>query len=108
MPIGDTIRRWREEAGLSRDELATKLECAPSQIRRIEEGITRTPRESTLSAIAAALGRPVAEAARLHAEAKQAASVELSVAFVHGAWTAPLALLLLDGPIDGLRMTSYG
>lgn len=46
-PLATVLRGAREEAGLSRRELARRLGCSPSSVMALEEG--REPRASTLS-----------------------------------------------------------
>ncbi len=69
--VGATVRAWRKEAGLSREQLAEKAKIAISQIRRIEETITLVPRLKTLLAIARACGKTEEDARALHGIAKQ-------------------------------------
>lgn len=56
--FGEQIRRARESADVAADELAMAIGCHPRTIHGLEAG-TRTPRLSTLVAIAMALGVPV-------------------------------------------------
>jgi transcriptional regulator with XRE-family HTH domain len=51
--IADRLRYWREKAGLSRKDLAAKLQVDPSAIRHWERGASQ-PRD--LEAVAAACG----------------------------------------------------
>lgn len=55
LTIGRRIRQLRTDRGLTLDELATIVECAPSQMSMIENG-RREPKLSFLSKVASALG----------------------------------------------------
>ena len=58
--IGSRIRRLREAARLTQEELATAAGIGRVTLVRIENG-EQSPRYETLVALAGALGRPVAE-----------------------------------------------
>jgi transcriptional regulator with XRE-family HTH domain len=53
--VGQTVRAWREEAGLSQAELAKRAHTSQPAIARLEAGGT-TPNIASLRAIADALG----------------------------------------------------
>lgn len=55
------LRRARVNKGLSVVELAAASGVSPEQIRNIESGRARTPREKTLGKLAAPLGLEPAE-----------------------------------------------
>jgi predicted RNase H-like HicB family nuclease/DNA-binding XRE family transcriptional regulator len=59
--VGETIRHYRKQAGLSQEELARKAGIAPTSIVRLESGEVRSPRLSTLHKLSRALQIPVAE-----------------------------------------------
>ena len=54
LSIGAWIRKLREEAGLSRRELAERVHCAEVTVRKIESG-DRTPSRALAVALAAQL-----------------------------------------------------
>jgi transcriptional regulator with XRE-family HTH domain len=54
--IGERIKRHRERAGLTQQQLATKAGISLSNLSQIEQGQKEDPRISTVQAIAAALG----------------------------------------------------
>jgi transcriptional regulator with XRE-family HTH domain len=58
--LGQRIRHFRTAAGLTLDQLGSKVDLAGSQLSLIENG-KREPRVSQLSAIAAAVGVPVSD-----------------------------------------------
>lgn len=59
MNVATTVRRMRERAGHTQQELATAAECSLSTVIRIERGDTK-PSLDLLESIAAACGRRVA------------------------------------------------
>lgn len=55
MPIGEKIKHWRVQKGLSQKELGDQIGMSQQQIGQYETG-TRTPKPGTLLKIAKALG----------------------------------------------------
>ncbi len=55
MPIGEKIKHWRVQKGLSQKELGDQIGMSQQQIGQYETG-TRTPKQETLLKIAKALG----------------------------------------------------
>lgn len=55
MPIGEKIKHWRVQKGLSQKELGDQIGVSQQQIGQYETG-TRTPKQETLLKIAKALG----------------------------------------------------
>lgn len=49
------LRRLRIDAGLTVEQLASKAKVSPTQIRNFESGRVRSPRMTTLNALARAL-----------------------------------------------------
>lgn len=56
--IGDRVRRIREKRGLSQSGLAKSAGITKEGVSAIERGTTKTPRPTTLYALADALGVP--------------------------------------------------
>lgn len=56
-PLGEWVRKTREEKGWSRNELAEKAGISPLTIYFIETGKTESPQDTTLSALQKALGK---------------------------------------------------
>jgi transcriptional regulator with XRE-family HTH domain len=61
--ISERVRRWREQAGLTLQELATKSGVATSTIQKIETG-QMVPSVAVVLKVARGLGRPVADLLR--------------------------------------------
>lgn len=59
--LGRLIRRYRENAQLSINELARRIDLSPSIISRVESGEHAQPRSETLVRIASGLGISAAE-----------------------------------------------
>ncbi|HHD8732622.1 TPA: helix-turn-helix domain-containing protein [Escherichia coli] len=59
--IGDNIRRMREAAKLSQQELADKSGISKAQISRLENGTQKNPQIHTVIALATELGTTVEE-----------------------------------------------
>ena len=59
--IGDNIRRMREAAKLSQQELADKSGVSKAQISRLESGSQKNPQIQTVIAIATELGTTIEE-----------------------------------------------
>lgn len=59
--IGDNIRRMREAAKLSQQELADKSGVSKAQISRLENGSQKNPQIQTVIAIATELGTTIEE-----------------------------------------------
>ncbi|EFD0006602.1 TPA: helix-turn-helix transcriptional regulator [Escherichia coli] len=59
--IGDNIRRMREAAKLSQQELADKSGISKAQISRLENGTQKNPQIQTVIALATELGTTVEE-----------------------------------------------
>ena len=55
MPIGEKIKHWKVQKGLSQKELGDQIGMSQQQIGQYETG-TRTPKQETLLKIAKALG----------------------------------------------------
>jgi transcriptional regulator with XRE-family HTH domain len=54
-PIGERLKRLREESGLTQRELADRAELTLSLVTKIEQGVNRNLRMQTLVALADAL-----------------------------------------------------
>lgn len=83
-PFGDKLRRFREEAGLSQEELAHRAGLTPNAIGTLERGERRRPYPNTVRALADALGLEEPERAELissvpRRETKPAAATPLPV-----------------------------
>ncbi len=61
MTIAEQLRAARDRRGLSQAQLAKEANVSCSVISKIEQGIRRQPRPTTLVRIADALGVPVRE-----------------------------------------------
>lgn len=59
--IGETIRKYRQEKGISQDKLSKLADVAFHTIVKIESGDTPNPTIDTVKKIAAALGVSVDE-----------------------------------------------
>lgn len=64
-PFGMTLRRLRERAGLTQEQLAQAAGLSPRAIRALERGERRQPYQHTVAALAKALGLTGAERAEL-------------------------------------------
>ncbi len=63
--VGELIRRMRDEAGMTQEELAIEAGVSPTTLVRIEKGAAR-PRGKTLAKISAALGVEPGELVSFH------------------------------------------
>jgi transcriptional regulator with XRE-family HTH domain len=59
--IGQRVRAARLEAGLTQEDLAVRAGVRLAVVGRLERGVVNDPHASTLTAIASALGVPVAD-----------------------------------------------
>ena len=64
-PFGTLLRRHREAAGLTQEELAQKAGLSPNAVGQLERGLRRRPYPHTVRSLADALGLPEAERAAL-------------------------------------------
>ncbi len=71
LSFGALLRRYRQAAGLTQEELAERARLSRDAIDTLERGIRRTPRKATLALLAEALALSAAERARLEAAARQ-------------------------------------
>src|ERR671916_3029432 len=71
--FGERLRRFREAAGLTQEELAERAGLTAKGIGALERGDRRRPYQHTVRALAAALGLPDAERDALLAAARQRA-----------------------------------
>ncbi|MFC7495982.1 MULTISPECIES: ATP-binding protein [unclassified Nocardioides] len=71
---GALLRRWRERALLTQEDLAQRAGVDVRTVRRLEAGELRRPRSSTLRLVVAALALDEADRARLQAALTEAAS----------------------------------
>ena len=69
-PFGEMLRRYREAAGQSQEELAERADLTKNAIGALERGERRRPYPDTIRRLAAALGLPDAERAALAAAAR--------------------------------------
>ena len=60
LSLGESIRHWREAAGLSREQLATELTRSAESIARWERDLNRPPRNVCIR-VADILGVPFEE-----------------------------------------------
>ncbi len=70
-PFGAQLLRWREAAGLSQEELATRAGLSPKTIAGLERGRRHAPRSATVERLATALGLAAMERAQLVLAAEQ-------------------------------------
>ena len=61
MAVGEKVRRLRERAALSQEELGKAADVSPNTIWRIEKGLGGAPYGRTVRKLAAALGVDVRE-----------------------------------------------
>jgi transcriptional regulator with XRE-family HTH domain len=54
-PFGEVLRRYRQAAGLSQEELGLKADLSTPAISALERGVNQRPRKATLSLLAEAL-----------------------------------------------------
>src|SRR5947208_15542280 len=71
-PFGALLRRYRQAARLSQDELALKTGLSTRAISDLERGVNRTPRHATLALLADGLGLTAPERRRLEDAAQPA------------------------------------
>lgn len=64
MPIANVLRRLREAAEMTQQQLAVAAGLSVSAVSQIEQGTNTDPRMSTLKALARALGVTVDELTR--------------------------------------------
>ncbi|WP_198299655.1 helix-turn-helix transcriptional regulator [Tumebacillus avium] len=79
--IGEKIRTYREERGLSQKELAEKADVSPSTISKVEGGVF-TPSPDKLQRVADALGIPFHELIDFSAELEISTQVMIVKIFV--------------------------
>ena len=72
--LAGLLRRWRERAALSQEELATRAGLTAKAVSALERGERRRPHPHTLRALAAALGLDDADRAALTAAARPEAA----------------------------------
>jgi transcriptional regulator with XRE-family HTH domain len=63
--FGEQLRRLRERAGLTQEEVAERAGLTPDAIGMLERGVRRQPHPGTVRALADALGLPGGERAAL-------------------------------------------
>ena len=80
--VGEKIRKYREEKGLSQKELADKADVSPSTISKAEGGLF-TPSPDKLQRIADALGIPFSELVDLTAEMQVDTLLEILSIHLH-------------------------
>lgn len=69
--IGDLLKRYRVNAGLTQEALAERAGLSARAIRALETGARRAPRKETLALLASALGLSAAERGRIESELRQ-------------------------------------
>jgi len=100
--FGGLLRRLRDEAGLTQEELAEAAGLSPRSVSDLERGIHRTARKDTAELLAGALG--LAEPARplFVAAARGRARAEEVLAALRGEAVAPEGPAWPGGPYLGL------
>jgi transcriptional regulator with XRE-family HTH domain len=78
--VGSLIRRYRQLAGLTQEELGEKASLSVRAVRNLEQDKVRRPRRSTLQRLASVLG--ASELDRAHHLVAGAQVIELPVATV--------------------------
>ena len=64
-PFGEQLRRFRERAGMTQEELAARAALTAKAVSALERGARRSPYPQTVQALANALGLPAGERAEL-------------------------------------------
>lgn len=112
--IHEAVRDARTRHGLSLPELADRIRLLAetdksietvdrTSLSRIENGVTLRPRDSTLRAIALALGE-----APSYFIARTQREWTLSIGATHGIFSAPVIIAALTQVIEGARFTTFG
>lgn len=65
--LGELVRRFRSDAGLSQEQVAERAGLSPRTVSNIETGVASSPRAITLSLLSEALGLDADEKQRLFA-----------------------------------------
>jgi transcriptional regulator with XRE-family HTH domain len=94
-PFGDLLKRYRQAAGSTQEELASRASLSPKTITALERGVNRAPRKETLASLASALQLTPPERAVLEAAARARDS------------SAPVQLMnpyIVGSPIKGSAM----
>src|SRR6516225_2162873 len=68
--LGDLLRRYRQAAGLTQEELAERAGLSRRGIADLESGARRRPRRDTVALLATALGVSETERVRFEASAR--------------------------------------
>jgi non-specific serine/threonine protein kinase len=71
--FGGLLRRYRQAAGLTQEELAERAHLSARTVSDLERGLNLRPRKDSMALLAQALGLADAERARLEDAARQAA-----------------------------------
>jgi transcriptional regulator with XRE-family HTH domain/tetratricopeptide (TPR) repeat protein len=74
-PFGSLLRRYRNAAGLTQEELAERAGVSPRAVSALERGARRTPHRDTAKQLARALNLSTDEQERFLASARRAAVV---------------------------------
>jgi tetratricopeptide (TPR) repeat protein/transcriptional regulator with XRE-family HTH domain len=93
--FGDLLRYFRDEAGLSRVDLAVLTKMSPETIGALERGTRRRPYPETIARLVRALDLSARDRALLESAAKQPRGVRTPAA-LQGATTAALRLIGRD------------
>jgi WD40 repeat protein/transcriptional regulator with XRE-family HTH domain len=111
--FGLLLRRYRQAAGLTQEELAERAHLSTRAISDLERGLKRTPRRDTIALLVEALELSPEDAAALYSTVNRAVGFgELGASFQEkgeGPTRAPLALVPLPdqgtprNPYKGLR-----
>src|SRR5215472_2783325 len=73
--FGTLLRRYRQAAGLTQEELAERARLSRDAIEALERGTRRTPRKATLALLAEALALTAPERALLEAAVRRSGRV---------------------------------
>ena len=90
--FGDLLRRHRQAAGLTQEELATRAGLSVRGLSDLERGVRVIPRKDTLRLLVEALGLAGAERAALVAAAKRRPAPPLRATYDRGARDLPVPL----------------
>src|SRR6516164_9225280 len=77
-PFGELLRRARQAAGLTQEELAERAGLSRRGIADLESGARKTPRKDTVALLAAALGVSEAERIRFEVAARGGAERQMA------------------------------
>ncbi len=106
--FGARLRRLRESAGLTQEELASRAGLTPNGVSALERGLRKRPYPHTVRSLADALGLPEEERAALLAAVPKRGEAAPSAADEEGFAPAPPAALVSALPRPAAPLVGRG